>query len=351
MANVDRGQRDAQAATVGVAAIGARIIGLLVGAVLVLVVGVLSLRVGSIEITTPDTVAALFAYDPASYEQTVVRSLRLPRTLIGLGVGAALAVAGATIQATTRNPLGDPSLLGVNSGAAFAIVTAVYLGGLTAPYQYIWFAFAGALGASVLVYAVGSAGSGGASPVKLALAGAIVTALLSAWSTALLLLDEQTLDVVRFWLAGALAGRDITVFWTVLPFLILGVGAALLFAHQLNILSLGEDTARALGMRTGRVRAASAVLVVLMTGASVAAAGPIAFIGLAVPHIARAIVGPDYRWVLPFAALTGPLLLLGADITGRVVARPAELQVGIVTALCGAPFLIVIARRRRVAEL
>jgi iron complex transport system permease protein len=328
-----------------------RAAGLVVGVGLVLVVGLLSLRVGSIEISTDDTVAALVDYNPGSYEQTVVRSLRLPRTLIGLGVGAALAVAGATIQATTRNPLGDPSLLGVSSGAAFAVVTAIYVGGLTATYQYVWLAFGGALGASALVYLVGSAGQGGATPVKLALAGAIVTALLGAWSTALMLLDEQTLDVARFWLAGALAGRDLGVFWSVLPFLLLGIVGALLFSHQLNILSLGEDTARALGMRTGRMRALSAGLVVLMTGASVAAAGPIAFVGLAVPHVVRSVVGADYRWIVPYAVLVGPLLLLGADIFGRIVARPSELQVGIVTALCGAPFLIAIARKRRVADL
>lgn len=314
-------------------------------------IAVLSLRIGSIDITTDDALKALFVFDPASYEQTVVRSLRLPRTLIGLCVGAALAVAGATMQAVTRNPLAGPSILGVSSGAAFAIVTAIYFGGLTAPTQYVWFAFAGGLGASALVYAVGSVGQGGTSPVKLALAGAIVSALLGAWSTALLLLDQQTLDVVRFWLAGSLVGRDLAVLATVLPFIAVGLVGTLLFGHQLNILSLGEDTARALGMRTGWVRGACALLVVLLTGAAVAAAGPIGFVGLAVPHIVRALVGPDYRWVLPYAALVGPSLLLAADIVGRVVARPSELQVGIVTALCGAPFLIFLARRRREVEL
>jgi iron complex transport system permease protein len=329
----------------------ARSVGLLGCLAALAAIAMLSLRVGSIEITTRDAIDALFAFNPASYEQTVVRSLRLPRTLVGLCVGAALAVAGATMQAATRNPLAGPSILGVSSGAAFAIVTAVYFGELTAPWQYVWFAFAGALGASALVYAVGSAGQGGASPVKLALAGAIVSALLGAWSTALLLLDQQTLDVVRFWLAGSLAGRDLAVLATVVPFIAVGLVGTLLFGHQLNILSLGEDTARALGMRTGWVRGACALLVVLLTGAAVAAAGPIAFVGLAVPHIVRAMVGPDYRWVLPYAALVGPSLLLAADILGRVVARPSELQVGIVTAFCGAPFLIFLARRRREVEL
>jgi len=198
---------------------------------------------------------------------------------------------------------------------------------------------------------VAAAGRGGLTPVKLALAGAIIAASLSSWTTALLLLDEQTLNVVRFWLAGSLAGRSMETFWWVAPFLVVGAGGALLMARQLNVLSLGEETARALGMRTGRIRMAAAACVVLLAGGSVAAAGPIAFVGLAVPHMVRAVVGPDYRWILVYCLLAGPILLLGADIAGRLVIRPSELQVGIVTALCGAPLLVAIARQRRVAEL
>jgi iron complex transport system permease protein len=329
----------------------ARSTGLVLCALAVLVVAVLSLRIGSIHVSTRDAFDALFNYDPSSYDQTVVRSLRLPRTVIGLGVGAALAMAGAMMQATTRNPLADPSILGVNTGAAFAIVTAVYFFGLNNAYEYVWFAFAGSIGASALVYGIAAAGRGGATPVKLALAGAVVTALLGSWISALLLLDRQTLDVVRFWLAGSVAGRSLNVFWITLPFLAAGMLGGLLMARQLNVMSLGEDTARALGLRTGRIRAWTSVLVMLMTGAAVAAAGPIGFVGLAVPHIVRTIVGPDYRWVLPYSLLGGPLMLVSADIVGRVIVRPSELQVGIVTALCGAPFLIAIARSRRVASL
>lgn len=328
-----------------------RTAGLLLAAAALALVALMSLRIGSIPITNADAFTALFSYTPASYEETVVRSLRLPRTLIGLGVGAALAVAGAAMQAATRNPLAEPSILGVSSGAAFGVVTAVFFGRLVHPLQYVWFAFAGGLAASAVVYAIGSAGPGGASPVKLALAGIIVSTLLSSWLTALLLLDQQTLEMVRFWLAGSLAGRDLDVFLSVLPFLAVGVSLMMLLGHQLNILSLGEDTARALGMRTGRMRALVALLVVLVTGASVAAAGPIGFVGLAVPHIVRVFSGPDYRWVLAFSLLVGPLLLLGADIAGRVVARPSEVQVGIITAAVGAPFLILLARQRRVADL
>ena len=325
--------------------------GLLCALGLLVVVALLSLRIGSVGIATRDAIDALFNYDPNSYNQTVVRSLRLPRTIIGLGVGSALAVAGAMMQATTRNPLADPSILGVNSGAAFAIVNAIFFFGLTHPYQYVWFAFLGAGIASALVYSIASAGRGGATPVKLALAGAVVTALLGSWITALLLLDEQTLDTVRFWLAGSIAGRPSEVVWMVLPFMATGLVGGLLLARQLNVMNLGEDTARALGMHTGRLRLVSALLVVLMTGAAVSAAGPIGFVGLAVPHIVRVFTGPDYRWILAYCIVVGPLLLLSADIAGRVITRPAELQVGIVTAMCGAPFLIAIARQRRVASL
>lgn len=312
---------------------------------------VLSLRVGSIGISNDDALNALFDYSPDSYEQTVVRTLRLPRTLIGLGVGAALALAGAAMQAATRNPLADPSILGINNGAAFGVVTAVFFGHLTEPIQFVWFAFAGGFAAAVIVYAIGSVGAGGASPVKLALAGVIVSALLSSWLTALLLLDQQTLDVVRFWLAGSLAGRSLDIFYVALPFLVIGIVGTLLIGHQLNILSMGEDTARSLGMRTGLMRLLVAALVVLLAGASVAVAGPIGFVGLAVPHMVRSLSGPDYRWVLAYALVVGPLLLLSADIAGRVVARPSEVQVGIVTAVLGAPFLIALARQRKVAQL
>ncbi|BAD40270.1 FecCD family ABC transporter permease [Symbiobacterium thermophilum] len=321
---------------------------LLLAGVLVLV-ALLSLRVGSIPVSTADAVAALTRYDPDNYSQLVVRTMRLPRTVIGLGVGAALAAAGAAMQAATRNPLAEPSLLGVNAGASFAIVAAVYFGHMTHPLQYLWFAFAGALGAAVLVYAIASAG-GGASPVKLALAGVIVSALLGSWTTALLILNKETLEMVRFWLAGSLAGRSLNLLPPVAPFLAAGLLGVLLVGRQLNTLSLGEETARSLGMHTGRMRALVAVLVMLLAGSAVALAGPVGFVGLAVPHIVRAWIGADYRWILPFCLVLGPALLLGADILGRVMMRPAEVQVGVVTALVGAPFLIYLARRRQVAE-
>lgn len=314
----------------------------------VILVALISLGVGSLAIDPRDVWNALFHYDASSYDQTVVRSLRLPRTVIGLAVGGGLAVAGATMQAVTRNPLAEPTILGVSSGASFAIVTAAYAFGLTAVTQYLWFAFAGALGAAVLVFLVAAAGRGGPSPVKLALSGVVVSALLGAWTSALILLDEETLDVVRFWLVGSVAGRGLETFWVVAPFLVGGAIASVFLGHQLNVLSLGDETARALGMRTGRMRVLCSALVVVITGAAVSVAGPIGFVGLATPHIVRSVVGPDYRWVLPYSFLIGAIFLTGADVVGRVVAKPSELQTGIVTAVVGAPFLIYLARQRAV---
>lgn len=323
-----------------------RIAGLLAGAVALALVGLLSLRIGSLGISTQDAWDALFHYNADVYNQVVVRSLRLPRTIIALGVGAALAIAGATMQAVTRNPLADPSILGVSSGATFAVVVSTYYLHLSAPSEYVWFAFLGALVAALLVFVIGSAGRDSVSPIKLALAGVVLSAFLGSWTSALLLLDKNTLDAVRFWLAGSVVGRDLNTFWSIAPFLLGGSAVLLFLGHQLNVLDLGEDSARALGMQTGRMRLICSLLVVVVVGASVSVAGPIAFVGLATPHMVRAITGPDYRWVLPYSAICGALLLTVADISGRIVMRPAEIQVGIMTAFVGAPFLVYLARRR-----
>jgi iron complex transport system permease protein len=275
----------------------------------------------------------------------------VPRTVIGLGVGAALGLAGAVMQGVTRNPLADPGILGIEAGASLAVVVAIHSFGVGSLTGYIWFAFAGAAVASVVVYVLGSMGRGGATPVKLALAGAAMAAMLGSLTSAILLLDMATLDQYRFWVVGSLAGRDGTIVAQVLPFLLLGAVVALGSARSLNTLALGDDMARSLGQRVQVARAVCAVAVVVLTGAAVAAAGPIGFIGLTIPHVARAICGPDYRWVLPWSLVLGPSLLLTADIIGRIVARPGELQVGIVTAVIGAPFFIALVRRRKLAGL
>lgn len=324
--------------------------GLLASIGVLVLAALLSLGVGSVSIPWATAVGALVDFD-GSNEHLIVRSLRLPRTVIGLGVGASLAVAGVAMQAITRNALASPTILGVNAGASFAIVTAVFLLGVVTPSMYVWFAFAGALIASVAVYAIATAGRGGATAVKLALAGAVMTALLGSWISAILVFNQRTLDEVRFWLAGSLAGRDLAVFVQVAPFMAVGLVAMLAMARQFNTIALGEQVAAGLGQNTALVRAATTVLVVLLAGASVAAAGPVAFIGLAVPHAVRTVIGPDHRWLVPYAAIYGPVLLLCADVLGRIVMRPAEIQVGIITALVGAPVLIHLVRHRRLADI
>jgi iron complex transport system permease protein len=318
--------------------------------VLVVVVGC-SFAYGSKPIPLGTVWDAVFSYDPDVSDHLVIRSLRVPRTVLGLAVGAALGVAGAVMQGVTRNPLADPGLLGIEAGASLAVVVGIYSFGIGSLTGYVWFAFVGAAVASVVVYGLGSMGRGGATPVKLALAGAALAALLGSFTSAVLLLDVATLDQYRFWVVGSLAGRDGTIARQVLPFLLVGLVLAIASARQLNVLALGDDVARSLGQRVHLARATAASSVILLCGAATAACGPIGFVGLTIPHVARAICGPDYRWIVPWSIVLAPMLLLGADIVGRVVARPGELQVGIVTALVGAPFFVALVRRRKLAEL
>ncbi len=328
----------------------ARAVGLLVGGLLVVLTALLGIRFGAHPVSTDTVWNALFHYDATDYDEAVVRSQRVPRTLIALGVGAGLAVAGATMQAITRNPLASPSILGVSSGASFAVVTAVFYLGLSSVQEYVWFAFCGAIVASALVFAIGSIGDARNAPVRLTLAGVAISAMLGSWTSGLLLLSEETFDQVRFWFAGSVVGRDLDTFLFISPFLLGGALVCVFMGHQLNVVSMSEDAARALGMNTTRVRLVCAGLVVLITGSAVSVAGPIAFVGLAVPHIVRAIVGPDYRWVLPYSLLGGAIFLTGADVIGRLVLPNGEIQAGIVTGLIGAPFLIYLARKRNLAS-
>jgi iron complex transport system permease protein len=309
-----------------------------------------SIALGSVQIGLGTVLEAFTAFD-GSNEHIIVRELRVPRTLIGLAVGAALALSGALMQGLTRNPLAEPGILGVNHGAALAVVLAILLLGVSSPAGYVWFAFGGAAAAAVVVYGLGGVGSSRSTPVTLALAGSALAALLVSITSAVLVLDQASLDQYRFWVVGSLAGRDMDVFLAVAPFLAVGLVLALVAGRWLNALGLGEDVARSLGQRIALVRTTVAVAVVLLAGASVAAAGPVGFVGLAVPHAVRMVVGADWRWVLPYSALAGPVLLLAADVTGRLVVPPGELQVGIVTALVGVPVFVALARRRRLAEL
>jgi iron complex transport system permease protein len=317
----------------------------------VALVGLLSLAVGSRSIPLATVIDALTSPDPTAQDHAAVRELRVPRTLIGLMVGVALGLTGALLQGLTRNPLADPAILGISAGAALAAACAVLLLGVASVYGYVWFAFAGAAAAGAAVYAIGSLGRGGTGPVKLALAGAGVTALLTSFTSLILLVDLATLNVLRFWLVGSLAGRDGSVALQVMPLIGVGVVVALACGRSLNALALGDDAARSLGVRLGRARAVVGLSAVGLAGAATAAAGPIAFVSLAVPHVARAITGPDYRWILAYSAVLGPLLLVGADVLGRVIAPSGEIQVGVVTVLIGAPFFVALVRRRKVAQL
>ncbi|CAN7244187.1 FecCD family ABC transporter permease [Devosia sp. LjRoot3] len=322
----------------------------LLGAALFAIV-LLSMATGARPIPIDMVWSALVSYDPNSTEHRIIWDLRLPRTVVGVLVGAALGLAGAVLQGATRNPLADPSILGINSGAALFVVLGVSVFGITQLTAYVWLAFIGAGAAMLVVYAVASLGREGATPIKLALAGAAMTAVMQAIINAILLTSPRTLDEVRFWQVGSLAGRSMEIALQVSPFILAGTVLALATARLLDGLSMGDDVARSLGQRIGLSRGLAGLASVVLAGSAVAAAGPIAFVGLTVPHVARAITGPGYRWILPYSMLMAPILLLGADVIGRVIAPPGEVQVGIVTAFIGAPFFIALVRRRKLAAL
>jgi iron complex transport system permease protein len=324
---------------------------------LVLLVGVLvlaflgSIALGSKEIPLGVVLDGLFEFDATNPDHLIVRSLRVPRTVVGALVGGALGLAGAMMQGVTRNPLADPGILGVNAGAALFVVIAIHSFDIGSLSGYVWFAFVGAAITSVVVYSLGSMGREGATPVKLALSGAAVTAFVGSITSAVLLLDVTTLDQFRFWVVGSLSNRNGTIAAQVAPFIGVGIALALVSGRLLNAMALGDDVARSLGQRVGLSRAFAGLTIVLLVGGATAAAGPIAFVGLTVPHVARAIVGPDYRWILPYSAVLAPVLLLGSDIVGRIIDRPGEIRVGIVTAVLGAPFFVALVRYRKLAQL
>ncbi|WP_097900310.1 FecCD family ABC transporter permease [Streptomyces sp. b94] len=325
-------------------------------AAVLVVLCLLSLGLGALSIPPGDVIKALTGQPTGPRVEDVVWSVRVPRTVLGLAAGAALGLSGCVMQALTRNPLADPGILGVSAGAAFAIVIAAGVAGIGSLLGYIWFAFAGAMAASVVVYLLGRLGRSGSTPVKLALAGVAVTAVLSSLTSAVVLTDPAALDRFRFWSAGSLADQDASTVLRVLPFLGLGALLALASAPALNSLALGDDVAASLGRRLGLVRLQGVVAVTLLTGAAVAVIGPVVFIGLVVPHVARVLaqyagLGPDHRRLLPLSAALAAGLLLGADILGRVIARPVEVQAGIIVAFIGGPFFIALVRRRRLAEI
>ncbi len=327
----------------GSASGGKRAAWLLAAVVVLAVLAGASLAIGARGLPLATVWEALTQFNPANGDHAVVHA-RIPRTVLGLLAGGALGLAGAAMQGVARNPLADPGIIGVNAGAALAVVTGIYMFGVASFSGYIWFAFLGAAIAAVVVYLIASLGREGATPVKLALAGAALSAGLFSLMNVILVSSQDTLDRFRFWQVGGVAGRDWSVVLPGVPFLVAGAAIVLLTGRILNSLALGDDIARGLGQRVGLVRAVTALGIVLLCGTATALAGPIGFVGLVIPHAVRFLTGPDYRWILPFSLVAAPVLLLGADIIGRVVLLPGEVPAGIMTALVGVPVFFCLLR-------
>ena len=336
--------RPARAATAPARRAPTRLVGLVALAGLLVAMCLASLAWGARDLAPGTVWDALVAPVAGDNDHAVVRDLRVPRTVVGLLAGGALGVAGALMQGLTRNPIADPGLLGVNAGSSLAVVGAISLLGVGSAAGYVWFAFLGAALAALTVYGVASVGWGGVTPVKLALVGAALAAVATSAVTVVLLTDEQALAQYRFWQVGSLVNRPWSTIAVLAPFVLAGLVLAAGTSRFLNAVALGDDLARGLGQNVVLGRLLVLAAVVLLCGAATSLAGPIAFVGLMVPHVARAVVGPDHRWVLPYAAVLGPVVLLAADVVGRLVAQPSEVEAGLVVAVLGAPVLIALVR-------
>lgn len=323
---------------------------LLVAVVVLAAVSAASLAIGARGVPLSTVWEALTNFNAADGNHAVVIA-RIPRTVLGLLAGAALGLAGAAMQGVARNPLADPGILGLNAGAALAVVIGIYVFGVGSLTGYIWFAFIGAAAAAVVVYAIASRGRDGATPVKLALAGAALSAGLFSLLNVILVSSQDTFDRFRFWQVGSIGGRDWSVLLPALPFLATGAVIILASGRVLNSLALGDDIARGLGQNVGLSRGITGLGIVLLCGSATALAGPIGFLGLVIPHAVRFLTGPDYRWILPFSMVSAPILLISADVIGRVILLPGEVPAGIMTALVGAPVFIWLIRRGKGAGL
>jgi iron complex transport system permease protein len=287
---------------------------------------------------------AFTAFDGTN-EHVILQSVRLPRAVIAAVVGACLAVAGALMQALTKNPLASPGVFGINAGAGFFVVMSVAIFQNNSLHSFTWIAFLGAAVAAIAVYFVGAVGREGLTPVKLTLAGAAMAALFSSLTQGLLAVNEAALEQVLFWLAGSVQGRKMEMLYAILPYVTVGLIGSLLLAPKINVLTMGEDIAKGLGQRTGSVKILTTLVIILLAGSAVSIAGPIGFIGIVVPHFAKFLVGTDHRWILPYSAVLGGILLLSGDIGARYIIMPKEVPVGVMTAFIGIPFFIYIARR------
>ncbi|GAA0357335.1 FecCD family ABC transporter permease [Bacillus horti] len=322
-----------------------KIVGLFFCLVLFLFSLALSLFIGKTPIPLHVTIEAIFQYDPTSTEHLIIMSSRVTRTIIAALVGGALAIAGLFMQALTRNPLAEPGIFGVNAGAVFFVVLFIFLFPARSLVEYMWAAFFGAGLAATMIYFLGSTGKAGLSPVKVVLAGAAVTAMFGSVTSGLLILNENGLQDVLFWMAGSVAGRTLDMVVPLLPFLLAALILGFFLTHHLNILTSGEDVAKGLGQNTVLIKALTVVVIVVLAGGAVAICGAIGFVGLIIPHIARYLVGTDHRWLLPYCALLGASLLLIADLGARLIVMPADMPIGVMTAILGTPFFIYIARK------
>lgn len=305
----------------------------------------LAITRGTTEIPVSTVWQAFAAFD-GSADHLIVLTIRLPRALIAMLVGAALSVAGAILQGLTRNPLAEPGILGIEAGGALAVVVGISVFGTSSLSVYANFAFLGALLTAIVVYAIASLGRGGLTPLNLTVAGSALTALLASITTGILILNQSTLEEIRFWLAGSIAGRDTALLLEVFPYMAIALVIAFSLGRPITVLNLGEDRAKSLGQRTAWVKVAAAICIVLLVGSSVAVAGPIGFVGLLVPHLVRSFIKVDYRWILPYAAILGAIFLLLADLLARNLIAPLELPVGVVTAIIGSPFFIYLAKSK-----
>lgn len=324
-------------------------IGLLLFTLLLLYGMWASIIYGYVDTNVKTAIDAFTNYN-GSNEHIIIKTVRLPRALIAVAVGASLAVAGAILQVLTKNPLASPSLLGINAGASFFIVCAVSVFSVQSLQAFTWIAFLGAAVTACLVFIIASIGREGLTPIKLTLGGVAIGAVFSSFTQGLLVLNEALLDEVLFWLAGSVQGRKLEMLISVLPYLTIAWLGAAVMAGKLNILLLGDDVSRGLGQRTQLVKGILILIVILLAGSAVAVAGPIGFVGIIVPHVARALVGLDYRWVLPYSAILGGILLVAADIGARYIVMPQEVPVGVMTAVIGTPFFIYIARKGGLAK-
>ncbi|WP_281884646.1 iron ABC transporter permease [Paenibacillus sp. YYML68] len=321
-----------------------RLAGLLVAIALLAFAMLASVQYGVAYYSWDRVVTSFTAYTETN-DHIIIRTARVPRALIAAAVGGSLAVAGALMQAITRNPLASPSLFGVNAGASFAIVLSVAFFDVSGLTTFTWIAFLGAAVSAGIVYMLGSFGRDGMTPIKITLAGSAIAAFFFSLTQGILLSSGKAFDQVLFWLVGSVSGRTMEMLEAVLPYMAIAFVGAMLLSPHMNVLTMGDDVAKGLGQRTILIKAAAALVIVLLAGGSVAVAGPILFIGVIIPHIVRFLVGVDYRWVLPYCAVLGALLLVAADVGARYIAMPTEVHVGVTTALMGVPFVVYIARK------